>query len=342
VDVYIGQVFQVRHQRQPHLDTILGCRLTAVPEASETTALQRAISAVNVPFSWDEMQPGESDYQWQAADDLLAWAEANSLPVHGGPLIDFSAARLPAWLGRWQRDLPSLAGFFCAYVENVVRRYRGRVRSWQLATAGNAAEVLGLGEDEVLWLTVRLAEAARQVEPNLDLSIGLTQPWGEYMAYQQRSHSPFLFADTLIRSGINLARLDLELILGVEPRGSYCRDSLEISRLIDLYSLLGVPLQVTLGYPSSREDGKADAAQTVTAGAWRDGFTPSMQAAWVENHVGLALCKPAVRAVIWTNFRDGLPHAWPACGLLDASGVAKPALSRMRELREAHLASGVG
>jgi hypothetical protein len=309
-----------------------------VPNAGETAALRQAFTAIQVPFSWDEVQPGETDYQWQPPDDLLAWAEANQLPVHGGPLIDFSRGRLPTWVGRWQRDLPSLAVFFCAYVENVVRRYRGRVRSWQLATAGNCAEAPGLGEDELLWLTVRLAEAARQAEPNLDLSVGLTQPWGEYMVYQERSHSPFLFADTLIRSGINLARLDLELILGVEPRGSYCRDALEISRLIDLYSLLGVPLQVTLGYPSSRQDPNADSGQTVSAGAWRDGFTPSMQAAWVESHVGLCLCKPAVRAVMWTNFRDGILHSLPGCGLIEVDGVAKPALGRVQELRETHLA----
>ena len=39
--------------------------------------------------------------------------------------------------------------------------------------------------------------------------------------------------------------------MGVTPRGSYCRDLLETSRILDLYALLGLPLRVTLGYPSS-------------------------------------------------------------------------------------------
>ena len=41
------------------------------------------------------------------------------------------------------------------------------------------------------------------------------------------------------------------MVMGVTPRGSYCRDLLDASRVLDLYALLGMPLQVTLGYPSA-------------------------------------------------------------------------------------------
>src|SRR5207253_638289 len=123
------------------------------------------------------------------------------------------------WLDKWQRDLANLARFMGRYIETTVRRYRDQIRRWQLTSAGNWGNVLGLSEDELLWLTVRLAEAAKQVDPGLELSVGIAQPWGEYMAVQERTHSPFIFADTLIRSGLNLAALDLELVMGVSPRG---------------------------------------------------------------------------------------------------------------------------
>ena len=119
----------------------------------------------------------------------------------------------------------------CRYVEAAVRRYRGRIRRWQLTAASNSATLLSLGEDELLLLTVRMAEAARQVDPALEVIVGLAQPWGEYMAVEERNHSPFIFADTLIRSGLTLAALDVELVMGVTPRGSYCRDLLDTSRL---------------------------------------------------------------------------------------------------------------
>ena len=126
--------------------------------------------------------------------------------------------------------------------------------------------------------------------------------------------------------------------MGVRPRGSYCRDLLEASRLIDLYSLLGVPLHVTLGYPSSSgRDAQASRDLTTGAGHWRDGFTPDAQADWAEAFARLALCKPSVKAVSWTHLDDREPHLFPACGLVDAQGKVKPAMDRLANLRSEHL-----
>ena len=69
--------------------------------------------------------------------------------------------------------------------------------------------------------------------------------------------------------------------MGMTPRGSYCRDVLEASRILDMFALLGLPLRVTLGYPSSpRPDPLADPEMRIDAGRWREGFTPPMQGEW--------------------------------------------------------------
>ncbi len=291
-----------------------------------------------MPLTWADVEPTEAEYHWEPFDHVLAWAEGRDLTITGGPLIDFSAARLPQWLWLWERDLQSVASFMCDYVETVIKRYRGRVHTWQLTTASNCAAVLALGEEELLYLTVKLAEAARQVDSSLELVIGVAQPWGEYLALEDRTRSPFIFADELIRSGLHLAGLDLEVVMGVAPRGSYCRDLLETSRLLDLYALLGVPLRLTLGYPSAAgPDARADPELAVAAGRWRDEFSPAVQAAWAEAFVALGLCKPYVRGVQWTHLADHEPHQFPHCGLLDASGAPRPALQRLRRLREEHL-----
>ncbi len=226
----------------------------------------------------------------------------------------------------------------CKFVEAWRRRYRHRIRRWQLTAASNSASVLSLTEDELLGLTYRLAEAARQIDPTLEIVVGVAQPWGEYMATVERTHSPFVFADTLIRSGMNVAALDVELVMGSEPRGSYCRDLLEGSRLLDLYALLGVPLRVTLGYPSSLgADFDADPDMHVGGGQWRGGYTPEVQAEWAASFTPLALCKPYVQGIQWTHLSDAAPHQFPNCGLIDATGKAKPAAAKLREIREAYL-----
>jgi hypothetical protein len=339
VQLYVEQVFEVRHQRQPQLDAALGCRLRRPPAAEAmAAAAERACNVVWLPLAWSEIEPVESDYHWTNFDAVLDWARARDRTAAAGPLIDFSRAALPDWLWLWERDLHSLASFMCDYVETVVRHFKGQIRTWQLTAAGNYSNLLGLGEDEMMWLTVRLVEAARQVDPALELSVGISQPWGEYMAREDRSHSPFVFADTLIRSGINLAALDLEIVMGVAPRGSYCHDLLEASRLLDMYALLGVPLRLTLGYPS--QDGPdrwADPEMTVAGGFWHGAVSPAAQADWAVAFGTLALCKPTVQGIVWAHFNDADPHQLPHCGLLDAAGQPKPALERLAELRKQHL-----
>lgn len=339
VQAYTEQVFQIRHQRQPRLDTSLTCRLGAeVPSSAQTDLLVPAFNRVAVPIAWNTVEVEEMVYRWDHVDAQIKWAGEQSFQMTAGPLIDFSVSQMPSWCRTIGRNVTTLASFMCRYVESAIRHYGNRIRRWQLTAASNWALGLGLGEDELLGLTYRLAETARQVDPTLELVIGITQPWGEYLSAAEHEYSPFLFADHLIRSGLMISALNLTVVMGVWPRGSYCRDRLELSRLLDLYAMLGVPLQVNLGYPSARQpDPNADPSQSITAGSWTGGYTPESQAAWGSAFAALALCKPYVSGVSWAQISDQPPHIWPNVGLFDEENRPKPVLAALRELREVHL-----
>jgi hypothetical protein len=345
VGAYAEQVFHIRHQRAPKLESGFGCRVrpaeSGVPEAltAGPTPYTRAFNSITVPFPWSEIEPEEGTFSWQGYDELIGWAEAQGLPITGGPLIDFSSVQLPAWLWLWESEVSRMAGFMAKAVEATIRRYRSRIKRWQICSGSNCARVLGLSEDELLGLTYRLADVVRQVDPSVELVLGVSQPWGEYMATLDANHSPFIFADTLIRSGLNnLAALEVELVMGVSPRGSYCRDLLDASRLLDLYALLGVPLRVTLGYPAATgSDPSADPEMQIDAGRWHGGYSPDIQADWASAFGALALCKPFVQSVQWTHLSDAQPHQFPHAGLFDAQGRPRPAIERLVKLREKHL-----
>jgi hypothetical protein len=338
VRAYTEQVFNIRHQRQAQLDSTFACRLGPSDDLGTIEGMHTAFNSICLPMSWNTVEADEATYRWDHWDAQVEQALAQELDVTAGPLIDFSSAQLPAWLWLWERDLPSLATFMCKFVEAAVRRYRDRVRRWQLTAASNCANILSLSEEELLGLTYRVGEAVRQIDPSLEMVIGVAQPWGEYLTREDRNHSPFVFADTLIRSGLNLSSLDVELIMGVEPRGSYCRDLLEASRILDLYALLGVPLRVTLGFPADDSpDADADPELRVAAGRWGDGYTPETQAEWGAAFTALALCKPFVQGVQWAQWSDMGPHQFPHCGLFDAHGQPRPVLEQLRLLRELHV-----
>jgi len=335
---YTGHLLQARHERLPKLDTSLGARLNGSVPPAASPAVTASLNSAVLPLTWRTIEPTESNYRWETADTALAWAERNGLRVTAGPLIDFSQRGLPDWLWLWEGDLQSLASFMCDYVETAVGRYRGRIRRWQLSAAANLGSVLKLAEDDFLWLSARLAEAAWQVDSGLELTIGLAQPWGDELARREFNYSPFIFADTLIRAGLKLAAIDLEWFAGYSPRGSYCRDVLDASRLLDLTAHLGVPVQVTLAYPAAGvADALADPTLRVGAGRWAAGYSDESQAEWAETFARVALGKAYVRALNWAHLTDGEEHTFPHAGLLDPAGRPRPALERLRRLREAHL-----
>ncbi len=336
---YSQRVFSIRHERQARLDTWLSCRLEGEePAAPATAGFVRAFNAVSLPFSWRQVEPAQGRYSWETTDRLTNWTLSHGLKPIGGPLIDFAGRNIPDWVWEEATDLTSLGNVLGGYIETVVRRYQARIRTWQITAGSNCAGTFACRDDELIWLTLRLADAVRRVNPQLEIIVGLAQPWGDYLAEQERSKTPFVFADDLMRTGIKLAALDLELIMAISPRGSYCRDLLETSRVLDLYALLGVPLQTTLAYPSSTQAAElADPDQRVNLGDWRGGYFEETQADWASAFAALALCKPYVRTVQWCHWSDADRHAFPNCGLVDEEGREKAALSALQALRAAHL-----
>jgi len=131
-----------------------------------------------------------------------------------------------------------------------------------------------------------------------------------------------------------LAGIGLELNLGYWPGGSVMRDPLEISRLVDRWSQLGVPLVLQLTMPSqdtpdplARHHEKPHYCQPFSP------FTPTEQAA-VMNRLGtLLLAKQPVQALFWNQVRDDLPHDYPFGGLVDMGGKLKPVVSVLAKLR---------
>jgi hypothetical protein len=137
---------------------------------------------------------------------------------------------------------------------------------------------------------------------------------------------------------LNPSAVDVELVMGIAGRGSYCRDTLDTSRLLDLYALLGVPLRMTLGYPAAAGfDADADPELSIGAGHWHGSFSPAIQSDWAADFAALAMCKPFVQGLSWAHLSDSEPHQFPNCGLVDGQGQAKPALRRLGELRAKHL-----
>lgn len=334
---FIAQLLETRHQQEGKLDTRLAARS---PHAIDAVGgeYRRSFNAAQVAIQWRDVEPEESRYDWAATDAAVAAAKAADLPVTLGPVIDLAAGMLPDWATGWEGDLPTLAAFMCDFLETAVTRYKGDVRRWVVCAGFNHTNAVGLDDDERLRLAFRLFEAASQLDPGLELVVSVSQPWGEYLTNESHSISPLSFPDDLLRTGLKVSAIELEIRCGVRPRGSLPRDLLETARILNLYGLLGLPLELVLSLPSgSGPDPAATHEQVLWAPNRSANATPEGQAEWGASFAALGLCTPHVRAVTWDHWSDEVPHLTPAGGLVDSHGVPKPLLSRLRTLRTAHL-----
>ncbi len=332
------QMFDTRHHEEGLIDTRLAARTTGGP--GELAAdYARTFNAAQIAFRWRDLEPEESHYDWTGPDRAIAAAKAADLPITGGPVIDLAPGMLPSWATGWEGDLPTLAAFMCDFLETVIGRYKGDIQRWVVCAGFNQTDALGLDDDDRLRLAFRLFEAAAQIDPNLELVLSVAQPWGDYLVNESQTISPLTFTDDMIRAGLRVSAVELEIRSGTVPRGSFPRDLLDTSRVLNLFGLLGVPIEVVLSVPSGQEpDPKAAVhGQSIWLPAWRAGPSPEAQAECGAAFAALALCSPHVRAVTWDHWSDAEPHLTPSAGLIDANGQVKPLLSRLRTLRSAHL-----
>ena len=295
-------------------------------------------NAAVVPLNWREVEANEGHYDWSVYDKQVEWCRNHRLVVCGGPLLLLDDRGFPDWLFLWEGDFPSLMSFVSDYVETTVTRYQGKIQVWECAARANLGDVLSLTEEQRLRLTVRAIETTRQVDADAQCLIRIDQPWAEYMTQGEWDLSPIHFADALARADLGLAGVNLEINMGYYPGGSAPRDQLEVSRLLDLWSLLGLPIYVTLTFPTgSAEDPKAFRKTKPLSSGAPGGWSPTAQRAWIERVIPLILAKRSVHGVIWNQLSDGLPHDYPHGGLFTADNRPKPALGTLAALRKYHL-----
>jgi hypothetical protein len=238
----------------------------------------------------------------------------------------------------WEGDFNSILSFVTEFVDKVVKRYRGQVDLWQCAARVNVSEGLSLTEEQRLRLTARAIEVTHELDPDTPMVVRFDQPWAEYMGRTAPDFSPLHFADALVRSGLKLAAVGIEINMGYQPSGSYPRDRLEFSRLLDLWSYLGLPLHVTLAVPGGESNEPAARGRLAPmAQAMPGGWSPENQAAWIKHYVPLLISKPAVHGVFWNQLSDGDNEELSFGGLFDASGNPKPGLNALVALRRKHL-----
>lgn len=339
-EAYVAQALRVRHQQSGKLNTLVGVNLGgAVPGEAVARHLGAAFSAVQVPFGWRDIAASEGTCDWTLADRQIEWCRSSGAKICGGPLLAVDRWSLPDWMYLWGNDdLESFHSCLAEHIQAVVGRYRGKVHLWLCAARLNVENEFDHSEEQRLRLAVMAIDSVRRSDPRTPIVLSIDQPWGSFMSREPCDLSPWHFADALVRADLGLAGIGLEINLGYTPGGSEPRDPLEFGRQIDRWSMLGLPLLVSLVVPSSAEaDPRAARGDRVVPFAAGGKLSGAAQRAWAETYVPVLLAKQPVQGIVWNQLTDSQPHAFAHGGLFDAGEKPKPIVEYLAQLRREHL-----
>jgi hypothetical protein len=331
---YSNQVLAIRRSQQSAPTLLLGARLHAPPTGDAAARFLSVFNTVVVDIHWPDLEPRMGVFAWENTDRLIAWAQENNLRVCLGPLVQMDKHSVPDWLfldDGYEEVLSSILSF----VDAAVNRYRGKVQLWHVTARMNQEGALAFSEEQRLKLVVEAVDKVRAIDARTPMVVSFNQPWAEYIARKDQELTPINFADTLIRGELGLAGIGLEIHYGYWPGGTLPRDALELSRQLDRWSQIGVPLIVSVSAPSSMA---ADPlARHPAAHPLVDlrpgGINPAWQQQIVQQLFPVLLAKHNVQAIVWDHWQDNEPHELQCAGLLDTSGRPKPSLQTLIDQR---------
>jgi hypothetical protein len=331
---YTQQVLEIRKSQQSPLPTLFGARLQAAPPLELGARFLMAFNTALVSPVWHLAEPKLGAFDWEALDAQVEWCKSQNLRTCFGPLMQFDKHLLPDWLFL-DDEYDEVQLSTLQFIDAVVKRYRGRVQLWHVAGGMNLNGAFDFTEEQRLRLVVEAVDRVRALDARTPMIVSFDQPWGEYIARQDQELTPLHFADTLVRGELGLAGIGLTMNLGYWPGGTLPRDPLEVSRQLDRWSQLGVPLVVFLTVPSEDTvDRRAQHPGRVLMGLAADVVTPSWQQQTLQWLLPLIIAKQSVQAVIIGQWRDDLPHDFAHGGLCDARGRPKPALASVTQIRK--------
>jgi Glycosyl hydrolase family 10 len=336
LEAYTAQIFQSRLAASSRLPTHLGCFLEGHPQKLPASMDWPAtFNACQLSVRWNQIEPSEGQYRWDILDAQLAWCKRNNLTIEAGPLIEFRQGALPDWIWLWSGDAETIGGLVADFVRQAVQRYRGKIPLWHVVHRAASSEILGLTEEEQIRIAARAVQVARQGDPSAQLSIGVDRPWAEWMGSSHFQLGPLHLCDYLLRADLGLSGVALEVAPGFSPPGSHLRDLFEFSKLLDLFSLLNVPLSVWMALPSADgRDANADPNVRIESSQWPAAIDESVQATWGSKWLALAVAKPFVRTIQWLQASDAVPHLYPHAGLLRPDHTPKPLHAWLKMLRK--------
>lgn len=309
----------------------LGCRIDPdqINNSRYVEKFMELFGFVILPIRWAELERKKEVYDFSGIDACIHVLSKKKLAICAGPLIRFSPDYLPDWLMTGKSDFEKIRESAYQFVAKMVARYADRIRSWSVIGGLNLHNYFGFNFEEILEMTRAVMMAVKAVSNRVLKIIEISNCWGEYYATVPNTIPPLVYIDMILQSGISFDAFGLQMQFGKNESGMQVRDMMEISANLDRFAAASRAIYITgVEVPSEPSTSKDRAL----AGQWHGQWNQTLQAQWLEQFYKIALSKPFIDSIIYSNLTDADKCDIEHSGLLTKELENKESFLRLRKL----------
>ena len=310
----------------------LGCRIDTrgITNPKCLEKLLKLFGFVTVPVNWAQIESRKGTYDFSTVDACVETLSKKKLTIGAGPLLRFSKEYLPKWLLRSEAGFEKIREAAYQFASNIVARYSGSIHAWHVVSGLNAFNHFGFSFEQVLEMTRAANMAVKQGSDRALKIIEISNLWGEYYATTANTIPPLVYVDMVVQSGISFDAFGLAMQFGKNEGGMHIRDMMQISAGLDYFASIAKPLYITeVEVPSQNGNGLYDVK---VAGIWHEEWDQSRQGQWIEQFYKIALSKPFVERVTYSNLADTDDSAIANSGLLTAQLEPRESFQTLKKL----------
>jgi hypothetical protein len=309
----------------------IGCSidLTRISDENYRKPLMEMFSFVNVPVNWQAIEIEPKKYDFSVIDRCMDHLADKHLAISCGPLLCFESGMTPTWMQKSKMEFEKIREQAYEFIHKIVTRYGKYVHFWRVICGMNARNCFGFTYEQMIEMTRTACLAARAADAKSRRIIEIMYPWGEYYALDKQTMPPLVYADVIIQSGISFDAFGLQLEFGWDQPGMHLRDLMQISSRLDCFLPVNKALHITAAaVPGHNEQGGM-------GGQWKTEWSEATQAEWIEQLYKIALGRPYVSSVSYSQFADGGEKALPGAGLLNEQLNPQKAFLTMGKFQKA-------
>lgn len=190
-----------------------------------------------------------------------------------------------------------------------------------------------LSYPQQLQVTVDMLRAVEESRVELPTMVSFDFPWAERLAGAVGGVHPLQIADSLLRQGLPISFLGLDISLDYWPNGCTIRDPLQWIDLADVWAQLGLPLILCFRAPTGACSSTNDLSENRHVNQTRSNSTDQTRVEYLSTVLPMMIARPTVHGLIWRQWQDHDDRRFPCGGFRDDAGnekVITQALAKMR------------